>query len=549
MPRTFPSGPRRAAALAAVTLTVWVVQPFAAAEAARSTAGLTCTITGTAKADKLKGTSGKDVICGLGGNDTIYGAGGDDVIDGGSGNDTVYGDAGNDTMLGGTGADAMSGGTGTDTVSYADHKSAVSADLDGKADDGSSGEGDKITTTVENIAGGSGADKLTGSSGSNGLAGGKGDDTLNGGAGNDALDGGDGNDTLLGGAGSDNLVGGNGNDTVSYADHTAGVTADLDGARDDGSAGEKDQIAANVENLTGGSGDDKLTGSSANNVLTGGAGNDELTAGNGNDKVAGGPGNDTINGGSGTDTINGESGTNTCDQDSLDTVTNCTVADKTAPAYRGWSLKPSAADTSAAAKDVVAEVRITDELSGVESVTLKLVGPESWTEEASLASGDDKDGQWAAEFTVPAAAPAGNYELWVEAEDKAGNKLASKKTGGVFKQTGDGDSEAPFVKSWGATPLDIDTDQWSEEVTVSAVVTDDISGVDTVTMTLKGPDNTSFSKVATREAGDAQDGTYEAVVEVDEGAPEGTYELFITAKDEAGNSAEKDTGISVDNDY
>ncbi len=58
-----------------------------------------------------------------------------------------------------------------------------------------------------------------------------GNDLLNGGGGADTLDGGDGNDTLIGGAGADALIGGAGNDTASYADATAGVTADLADSR------------------------------------------------------------------------------------------------------------------------------------------------------------------------------------------------------------------------------------------------------------------------------------------------------------------------------
>jgi hypothetical protein len=84
-----------------------------------------CTITGTARPDRLTGTAGDDVICGRGGNDRISGGGGDDAIfgdggsdriDGGAGADTLYGDDGADRVNGGDGNDVLAGGPGADRL-------------------------------------------------------------------------------------------------------------------------------------------------------------------------------------------------------------------------------------------------------------------------------------------------------------------------------------------------------------------------------------------------------------------------------------------------
>jgi Ca2+-binding RTX toxin-like protein len=249
---------------AAVTLLVVGAGP---SEAAISSTGRRCTVVGTAGNDRLVGTAGADVICGGGGNDVLSGAGGNDVLDGG---------AGNDSLLGGAGADVLVGGTGVDTVSYADHTTAVNASIDGVANDGTGTERDKIATDVENLTGTAGNDTLTGSAGLN---------TLTGGAGND---------TLLGGAGADVFTGGTGVDTVSYADHSAAVTASIDGVANDGTGTEHDKIATDVENLTGTSANDTISGSSGANTLTGGAGNDTLLGGAGADVLAGGTGVDTV---------------------------------------------------------------------------------------------------------------------------------------------------------------------------------------------------------------------------------------------------------------
>jgi hypothetical protein len=73
-----------------------------------------CTITGTARADRLVGTARDDVICGLGGNDTLIGNGGNDILMGGPGNDTLNGGVGRDVLLGEAGRDTLTGGTQAD---------------------------------------------------------------------------------------------------------------------------------------------------------------------------------------------------------------------------------------------------------------------------------------------------------------------------------------------------------------------------------------------------------------------------------------------------
>ena len=417
----------RAALAVAVLATIALGVPVSARPGA-TCAGERATLTGTGGRDTIRGTNGRDVIVGLGGDDVIRGRGGNDVIcagggsdrvvagagddwiiastgsdrisggggkdklDGASGNDSLIGGAGNDRLAagagqdqlaGGSGADRLGGGTGTDVVSFADHKSAVTADLDGTADDGSKGERDLVGSDVENLLGGAGPDRLEGNQALNRLEGGAGDDLLLGGtgadvfvggggrdtvsyadravavtadlngqaddgvasegdlvggdveqlvggSGGDILTGAAGDDTLTGGAGDDLLVGGGsadvmsggpGVDTVSYADRAVAVTADLDGQADDGSANEGDLIGGDVEQLVGGSGDDSLTGAAGADILTGNAGNDLLSGGAGNDNILGNAGNDQLNGQPGDDTLLGGDGDDVLSGDEgLDTL-------------------------------------------------------------------------------------------------------------------------------------------------------------------------------------------------------------------------------------
>jgi Ca2+-binding RTX toxin-like protein len=153
------------------------------------------------------------------------------------------------------------------------------------------------------------------------LFGGAGNDTLTGGSGDDTLDGGAGNDTLIGGAGNDvyrfgaattaevdtvmELLGG-GIDRLDFSALAATVPVTVNLTSDTAKATHANRTvrtgaagqAANLENVTGGAGNDSITGNVAGNVLVGGAGNDILD---------GGAGTDALDGGAGTDVgVNGE---------------------------------------------------------------------------------------------------------------------------------------------------------------------------------------------------------------------------------------------------
>lgn len=152
------------------------------------------------------------------GDDTV--AGGDSFTEriyGGPGNDTLRGGRESDIIDGGPGADVMSGGTSwhthanshiahPDVVTYAGRTAPVRADLDGLADDGEQGEGDRILGDFEILQGGRDADVLAGGRRGDRLSGGRGDDRLLGNGGGDILAGGPGFDWLAGGPGRDTLL-------------------------------------------------------------------------------------------------------------------------------------------------------------------------------------------------------------------------------------------------------------------------------------------------------------------------------------------------------
>jgi Ca2+-binding RTX toxin-like protein len=273
--------------------------------------------TGGSDNDSLTGNASINILTGGGGNDILNGLGNDDVMIGGTGNDTFNGQ----------------GGTG-DLADYSAQVVSVTVTIDGVANDGPGAETDNVTTSTENVTGGSAADTITGSDSANRLNGGvdptplandgsTGADILTGGLGNDVLNGFDGADDLIGGSGSDTLNGGvggddinggaGGGDTTTYAGRATGVTVDIDNAANDGEAGENDNVRASVERITGTSHDDFIRGEvgalvSNPNIFNGGDGNDFLRGGDGNDTVNGGDGNDIVIGNFGQDSLVGGSG-------------------------------------------------------------------------------------------------------------------------------------------------------------------------------------------------------------------------------------------------
>ena len=131
-----------------------------------------------------------------------------------------------------------------------------------------------------------------------------------GGAGNDRILSGLNNDIIRGGIGADFMDGGVGIDTASYEGDTLGVRVSLNRGKGYGPlSGEANgDTLVNIENLIGGSGNDRLFGDVNDNDIRGGSGNDFMSGQEGNDVLYGNNGSDTIFGRLGDDVIVGGAG-------------------------------------------------------------------------------------------------------------------------------------------------------------------------------------------------------------------------------------------------
>ena len=128
--------------------------------------------------DALPYGQSNDYIFGDAGDDILYGYDGDDTLDGGAGNDSLYGEDGNDFLDGGLGFDVIDGGDGIDTVTYSFYSGRIVADLTTNqvSFPGNSTLVDTLSS-IENVIGGSGNDRIIGNEADNNLNGGAGNDT------------------------------------------------------------------------------------------------------------------------------------------------------------------------------------------------------------------------------------------------------------------------------------------------------------------------------------------------------------------------------------
>ena len=217
------------------------------------------------------------------------------------------------------GADDIIGNFGgLDRVQYGTRAAGVTVTLlggadDGNADDDNGSRRDNVNPDVERITATDFNDTLSGTNFAN---------MLNGGLGDDVLSGLNGMDIVVGGVGADDVSGGNQRDTTSYDssfagnDHFADVTVTLDGVANDGSTEDdngsrRDNICVDVENITGGNGNDTLNGNAVPNSLSGGAGDDTLLGLDESDGLGGGSGNDILDAAAGDNSLGGGDGNDT----------------------------------------------------------------------------------------------------------------------------------------------------------------------------------------------------------------------------------------------
>jgi Ca2+-binding RTX toxin-like protein len=289
---------------------------------------------GTTAADVITVDTSDDwTINGLAGNDAITTRGGTDTIRGGAGDDKIVSAAGNDLFLfsGKTeGFDMIDGGDGNDRIlaqsagttiglrSLAGVEKISANGFTGVTISGGASADvlDFRTVVLEDIgriSGGAGNDVITGSSATDLIAGGLGNDTLDGAGGDDSflIGKNEGFDAINGGAGNDSVlalsagtvigvssvsgvevISANGFGSVTISGTTANDIIDLASI-----------LLQGIQQISGGSGNDRIMGSAQDNVIAGNAGADQLWGNGGADIFKFGWIGDSRSGGTGIDLI------------------------------------------------------------------------------------------------------------------------------------------------------------------------------------------------------------------------------------------------------
>ena len=251
------------------------------------------------------------------------------------------------------------------------------------------------------------------------------------------------------------------------------------------------------------------------------------------------------------------------------------VGDITPPVLAGFSISPATVDTSAASATITVTARITDDVSGFTGVNggccnsfyLSFTSPSGRSspyvsfDSSKRISGTAQDGTYRTTFILPRYSEQGTWQLSSQSmylSDVAGNSRsltsADFATAGfpiTFQQTGVGDITPPVLAGFSISPATVDTSAASATITVTARITDDLSGFTGVSggccgyslyfASPSGRSSQSFSFDASKRiSGTAQDGTYRTTITLPRYAEQGTWQLgllpYVYLYDAAGNS-------------
>jgi hypothetical protein len=230
------------------------------------------------------------------------------------------------------------------------------------------------------------------------------------------------------------------------------------------------------------------------------------------------------------------------------------VGDSEPPEVVSFNFDPKSTDTSTSSQEITITARTTDDLSGLDQGSIRFYSPSqsqstnAWFSFNQRISGDDLDGVYECKMTLPQYSEAGTWKLdYISAYDEVGNRRRLSREDAVaigfpteFEVESVGDSEPPEVVSFNFDPKSVDASTSSQEITITARTTDDLSGLDQGSIRFYSPSQSqstnawfSFNQ---RISGDDLDGVYECKMTLPQYSEAGTWKLdYISVYDEVGN--------------
>lgn len=231
------------------------------------------------------------------------------------------------------------------------------------------------------------------------------------------------------------------------------------------------------------------------------------------------------------------------------TITNnATVCDSTPPEITAFSISPGEVNTDDQGQEVTVSATLTDDQAGVAvagdgggdgyGYTQIMLRPSVGTQELSMmlsrVSGDDSSGIYSGTATLPKGSQPGAWSVGLALWDKVNNVRSVSKdelealfgpgSATVTNNGTDSDSTPPEITAFSISPGEINTDNQSQEVTITATITDDKSGARTPSGYLVPLIGTQIVYYRLdRVSGTALNGTYTGTATLPMGSKQGIW--------------------------
>jgi hypothetical protein len=240
--------------------------------------------------------------------------------------------------------------------------------------------------------------------------------------------------------------------------------------------------------------------------------------------------------------------------------------DTFAPELVSISVTPVSVDVTSGSQTIDVTLVATDDDTGLLFGNIFLVDPLGRQVDGYYFDGDERtggdglDGTYQISAEIPQYAEPGTWKVGVLLIDVADNSRRYSDNDESFPtpgdeevqvdNTGDVDSEEPFLLSFDVTPTEVDTSGAAAEISVTVECGDALSGVIDGFVQVRDPsgveryDLWEYFSDFHRVAGDALSGTYEVTVTLPQGSAVGVWELDVQIQDMVGNFTSA-TGTTV----